>query len=416
MSTSVTSVTKHFPSPQDGFTTSLASTVGSGLTTVPLNSVAGYTNGQTVVFIVDPSDATKKQAFTGIVDTSGIQVTSVVWTSGTNQTHTGGATIVDYATATHIAMITKGLIAAGLTQAGGMAAITPTSVVSSGAGTFTGAVSDLGTLLSTYRAGSGFDFIESGIVITADSVGVNKNYSISSGVVWLSGKRLTVAAVSAQTVGASQDRYIDLHDNGDGTAVYVTNEVANNSASQALAAGNLRAGIVVAGATTIVTTGSLNQGQESILLPIVTSTPYAVTDSLGNLICPRDPQRKLLGYRQILATFNAGTNSVTNVTGLSVPCIIPTGRKIKVVVNGNIFMSGTVRRSDVLIRESTTQIQMNTQYPPAASNPVQTITTAIFTTTAGAHTYLASIQCTAGANVSLEAGSTQPAYISVELV
>lgn len=133
MSTSLAGLTtNYFPSAQNGFTTALASTIASGAATVPLNSVAGYTNGQIAVFIVDPSDANKKQTFTGVIDTAGIQVTSVIWTAGTSQTHAGGAVVVDYASATHISMITKGLLAAGLTQAGGMGAIAPTSVVATG--------------------------------------------------------------------------------------------------------------------------------------------------------------------------------------------------------------------------------------------------------------------------------------------
>lgn len=131
MSTSVSSVTKHFPSAEAGFTTTLASTISSGATTVPLNSVAGYANGEVVVFIVDPSDANKKQAFTGTVDTAGVQITGVVWTSGTNQTHTAGATVVDYASATHISMVSKGLLVEH-NQNGTHGAITPTSIVSSG--------------------------------------------------------------------------------------------------------------------------------------------------------------------------------------------------------------------------------------------------------------------------------------------
>lgn len=111
MSTSVSSLSSNFfPSAQNGFTTTLASTISSGATTVPLNSVAGYTNGEVATFIVDPSDATKKQTFTGVIDTGGVQVTSVVWTAGTNQSHTSGATVVDYATATHISQISKGIL------------------------------------------------------------------------------------------------------------------------------------------------------------------------------------------------------------------------------------------------------------------------------------------------------------------
>lgn len=110
MSTSVSSVVSHFPSAENGFTTTLASTVSAGATTVPLNSVAGFTNGEIVVFVVDPSNESKKQTFTGTIDTSGVQVTSVVWTAGTNVDHTAGATVVDYASATHISMMTKGIL------------------------------------------------------------------------------------------------------------------------------------------------------------------------------------------------------------------------------------------------------------------------------------------------------------------
>lgn len=109
MSTSVSSVVSHFPDAENGFTTTTAGSVSSGAGTVTLNSVAGYTNGEPVVLVIDPTDASKKQTFTGIVDTSGVQITSVVWTAGTNQTHALGATVVDYATATHIAMMSKGI-------------------------------------------------------------------------------------------------------------------------------------------------------------------------------------------------------------------------------------------------------------------------------------------------------------------
>lgn len=106
----VTSATKHFPTAREGFTTTLASTIASGAVTVPLNSVAGFTNGATVVLVVEPTSATKKQAFTGVVDTAGVQITGVVWTEGTNDSHTAGVTVVDYETATHWALYSKGLL------------------------------------------------------------------------------------------------------------------------------------------------------------------------------------------------------------------------------------------------------------------------------------------------------------------
>jgi hypothetical protein len=76
--------------------------------------------------VVDPTDAAKKQTFTGVVDTGGVQLTSVVWTAGTNQTHTGGSTVVDYATATHMSMVSKGILVEHA-QAGTHAAATITS-------------------------------------------------------------------------------------------------------------------------------------------------------------------------------------------------------------------------------------------------------------------------------------------------
>jgi hypothetical protein len=109
MSTSVANVVSHFPDAENGFTTTTAGSVASGATTVALNSVAGYTNGEPAVFVIEPTSASAKQTFTGIVDTAGVQITSVVWTAGTNQTHALGVTVVDYATATHIAMMSKGI-------------------------------------------------------------------------------------------------------------------------------------------------------------------------------------------------------------------------------------------------------------------------------------------------------------------
>jgi len=111
MSTSVASLsTNFFPSAENGFTTTTSGSVSSGATTVGLNSVAGYSNGEVAVFVIDPTDAVKKQTFTGVVDTSGSQITNVVWTAGSNTTHALGATVVDYATATHISMMSKGIL------------------------------------------------------------------------------------------------------------------------------------------------------------------------------------------------------------------------------------------------------------------------------------------------------------------
>lgn len=109
--TNVSAVTKHFPSAEEGFTTTLSSTISAGATTVGLNSLSGYTTGEVATFIVAPTVSSEKQVFTGVVDTAGLQLTNVVWTTGTNQTHAAGTTVVDYATATHISQMSKGILA-----------------------------------------------------------------------------------------------------------------------------------------------------------------------------------------------------------------------------------------------------------------------------------------------------------------
>lgn len=139
MSTSVASVVSHFPSAENGFTTTTSGSVSSGATSVGLNSVAGYANGEIAVFVIDPSNASK-QTFTGVIDTSGVQVTSVVWTAGTNTTHASGATVVDYATATHVSMMTKGLLVEH-NQSGTHSSITASGTLAvTGATTLTGAL------------------------------------------------------------------------------------------------------------------------------------------------------------------------------------------------------------------------------------------------------------------------------------
>lgn len=105
----VTNVTKHFPTAKEGFSTTTSSTVASGATTVPLTSVTGLTDGDTVALTIEP-DTASEQVFTGVVDTSGSQITGVKWTEGINATHTAGSTVVDYVSATHMSMLTKGLL------------------------------------------------------------------------------------------------------------------------------------------------------------------------------------------------------------------------------------------------------------------------------------------------------------------
>jgi len=375
MSTSVASVVSHFPDAENGFTTTASGAVGSGAATVGLAAVGGYTNGQPVVLVIDPTDAAKKQTFTGIMDTAGLQVTDVIWTAGTNQAHDLGATIVDYATATHIAMISKGIQVdhkqAGyhksLTDANGLEWIKQTATASAvnevtianaatgGAPTIsaTGDNTDVGLTITTKAAGdltltsptglvlcnglppktfadeATFDYVASGCVWSADAVGTTLDGSMTAGVVYIDGVRVVVALITAHAFTASKDTYIDVGANG--TVDYT--EVANNAASPALSASHIRLGIIVTDGTDIHAVGSINQGEENKVLPIAASIAYSVTDSLGNLICPRDANRRILGYRQSLTSFTTNSGTSVQITGLTCPVIVPTGRKVKITVN-----------------------------------------------------------------------------------
>lgn len=266
-----------------------------------------------------------------------------------------------------------------------------------------------------------YDYVVSGCIITADSAGVNKNYSVSSGVVVINGVPLTVAAVSAQTVTASKDRYVDATDNGDGTAVLSTTagEVNNNAASFALPANSIRIGIVVAGATTIANAASINQGQETSILPIASSIAYSVTDSLGNLICPRDPNRKILGYAQIVATSNTATSgAAVDITGLSTAVIVPAGRKIKITVYSARIQSSQTAGNGVHLyaREGSTVLAEAIHVTPVTNYSEQLVVSCIISPTTGSHTYKATYAQDAAGTLQITFSTPAiAAYILVEL-
>jgi hypothetical protein len=114
MATDVSGVTTHFPKPQNGFATTLGSTIAHGAATVSLASTGNYTNGDVVVLVIEPTSATAKEVFVGTISTSSVSVTGCVWTvtAAGSPAHTAGVAIVDYTTATHLAMMSKGLLVA----------------------------------------------------------------------------------------------------------------------------------------------------------------------------------------------------------------------------------------------------------------------------------------------------------------
>lgn len=104
----VGSVVNYFSTANEGFATTLANTISSGATTIPLASVAGLTDGSVFVGIIEPGQA-NQQVFTGTVSVSGADIINVVWTRSTNNSHIAGVIIVDYVTGTDWNMAMTGI-------------------------------------------------------------------------------------------------------------------------------------------------------------------------------------------------------------------------------------------------------------------------------------------------------------------
>lgn len=254
--------------------------------------------------------------------------------------------------------------------------------------------------------------------------GTTLTATMTAATCYINGRRILIAAVATRTFTASKDTYVDVLDNLDGTGTIVYTEVANNAASPALAANSVRMAIIVSGAT-IVNVGSINQGEENKVLPIASSIAYTTTDSLGNLICPRDPNRKILGYRQIVANSNttvAGNPGVA-VTGLTVPVIVPLGRKVRVhLFYGNHANNGTNNQVGAAIWDgavtSGTELNRSVIFGITSSSSYETmmLVEVMHTPTVASKTYTASMFSIGGGTTSLVASAVTPSYIMVELV
>jgi hypothetical protein len=177
----------------------------------------------------------------------------------------------------------------------------------------------------------------------------------------------------------------------------------------------------VSGASNIAAATSVNQGQETMVLPIASSVPYAVTDSLGNLICPRDPNRKVLGYRQISAGATTTSTSVTAITGLSVPVIIPSNRKVVVSFYiPHAYNTTSTARAEFEIWDGT--VGSGTRVASAWAGGNNSFSAffceakAQLTPSASSKTYNAGWFANNTGTATIDAAATYPCYIKVELV
>jgi hypothetical protein len=263
-----------------------------------------------------------------------------------------------------------------------------------------------------------FPFVASGLVWSGDSYGATLNGSMTAGTLYYNGIRVSVNSVSAHAFTASKDTYVDIDVNGNITYSAVT----NNAASPALTANSIRVAIIVTGAGNIANAASVNQGQETAILPIASSVPYCVVDSIGNLICPRDSNRKRLGYRQITGNVTSTATTAGLVAGLSCPVIVPTSRSVKITIfTGDLSLSSSPKQAVISIWDGTvgsgTQLQSANEIVSTSAVGNAMTCSVLITPSTSTKTYNFGLTSDGGGGVTatLVAASTTPAYILVEL-
>lgn len=402
--TNVSAVTKHFPSAEEGFTTTLSSTISAGATTVGLNSLSGYTTGEVATFVVAPTVSSEKQVFTGVVDTAGLQLTNVVWTTGTNQTHAAGTTVVDYVTATHMSQVSKGILEEH-NQDGSHGAITATSVASTGAvsgttGTFTSDITEKGATLATMRDELGYDYVASGGIWSGNAYGSTRLASMTAGVVYINGKRIALSAVTGRTFTASTDTYIDVSDAG----VISYNEVSNNTASPALAANSIRIGIIVTGATNIAAATSINQGNWDAPLPVVSGEYLTGLDSVGNPIYNTSPEE--ISYVRT-GTSSPAPTVEADVAGATSTLILTKRSKLNFDLFSHFQLNSGATRTAFwkLYVNGVALTQLYSQdNPGAAETHWDSASVAYKTLDAGTHTIKCRAVATTGGTVAMSGG------------
>jgi hypothetical protein len=258
-------------------------------------------------------------------------------------------------------------------------------------------------------------FVASGFVIPTSG---SLSATTPSGVAYITGKRLSVAA-DPHTYTASKDTYVDL----DSTGALTYTAVSNNAASPSLAANSIRLGIVITSASAVTT---VNQGDPTAVLPIASSVAYSVTDSLGNLICNRNPNPTLLGYREILTGFTSATaGNGAAITGLTAcPVQVPAGgARLKGTLYSYAASTAGVAGASVTGFIWETSVGTNgfaTAQVGGVSNQSDNnvmLAQGYILASAGIHTYLASYSSSTGTNATMN-GSARPnqTFLAIERV
>lgn len=190
------------------------------------------------------------------------------------------------------------------------------------AGLADGTLDDTENSLETFRNDHVVDYVVSGGLWIADFYGSTLYASMSAMVAIISGKRVTVPAVTAHLFTASKDTYIYC----DNTGQLTYTEVTLNAASPALPADSILICIIQTSAISIENFADINQGQPNKTKPTTCNVGKAGIDSLGNKIYNRDPS----GLLVFTANGNLGTSG--DVLSLTLPLLVQT----RLTITGHI--------------------------------------------------------------------------------
>jgi len=157
------------------------------------------------------------------------------------------------------------------------------------------------------------------------------------------------------------------------------------------------------------------------------NTLYTVLQgSVGNTHIADDAavaQNKLatttLGYAEITSAFSSATgNNDTDVTGLSVTVTVPSGgRRVRIKVYSS-YLSDSASSALIIskIKESSTTLQTGDKTTNSANERNLWNVERIGVPSSGSHTYKVTIASNGGGTTAVNAASTAPAFIHVEII
>lgn len=99
----------YFPVAHESFSDNLSATILAGANVVPITNLSEYNDGDIVVLTVEPGTVNEATCI-GVKQSTPYRLTDVKWTEGNvGVGHAIGATVIDYDSATHYNVVTKGI-------------------------------------------------------------------------------------------------------------------------------------------------------------------------------------------------------------------------------------------------------------------------------------------------------------------